>query len=86
VSSRRRRPTDGGGRFYIAKGQVVCVRPFVGPHGLEWQAGLAAVAWAEPTLEPEAADDLLVIASFLRRPPPELEVIPLLHSICGEAA
>jgi len=62
------------------------VRPFVGPHGLEWQAGLAAVAWAEPTLEPEAADDLLVIASFLRRPPPELEVIPLLHSICGEAA
>lgn len=82
-------PAEADGRrraFYIAKGQVVCVRPFVGPHGLEWQAGLAAVAWAEPTLEPEAADDLLVIASFLRRPPPELEVIPLLHSICGEAA
>jgi hypothetical protein len=72
--------------FYVAKGQVVCARPFVGPHGLEWQAGLAAVARAEPTLEPEAADDLLVIASFLHRPPPELEVIPLLHSSRGEAA
>jgi DNA polymerase III epsilon subunit family exonuclease len=72
--------------FYVAKGQVVCSRPFAGPDGLEWQAGLAAVARAAPTLEPEAADDLLVIASFLRRPPPELEVIPLLHSIRGAAA
>jgi DNA polymerase III epsilon subunit family exonuclease len=72
--------------FYVAKGHVVCSRPFAGPHGLEWQAGLAAVARAAPTLEPEAADDLLVISSFLRRPPPELEVIPLLHSIRGEAA
>ena len=82
-------PGDVEGRrrgFYVAKGQVVCSRPFAGPHGLEWQAGLAAVARAAPTLEPEAADDLLVIASFLRRPPPELEVIPLLHSIRGEAA
>ena len=62
------------------KGQVVCVRPLHGPHGLEWQAGLAAVARAEPTLAPEAADELLVVATFLRRPPPELEVIPLVHS------
>jgi DNA polymerase III epsilon subunit family exonuclease len=82
-------PADVAGRrrgFYVAKGQVVCSRPYAGPHGLEWQAGLAAVARAVPTLEPEAADDLLVVASFLRRPPPELEVIPLLHSIRGEAA
>src|SRR5205823_4758305 len=48
--------------------------------GLEWQAGLAAVARAETTLAPEAADELLAVASFLRRPPPELEVVPLLHS------
>jgi hypothetical protein len=44
------------------------------------------VARAEPTLAPEAADDLLLIGSFLRRPPPELEVIPLLHFIRGAAA
>jgi len=65
---------------YIARGQVVCARPWLGPDGLEWQAGLAAVARAEPTLAPEAADELLVAATFLRRPPPELEVIPLVHS------
>jgi DNA polymerase III epsilon subunit family exonuclease len=82
-------PTEDEGRrraFYVAKGRVVCSRPFQGAHGLEWQAGLAAVARAEPSLAPEAADDLLLIASFLRRPPPELEVISLLHSRRGAAA
>ena len=70
--------TPGSRRgFWVAKGQVVCKRPFLGTHGLEWQAGLAAVARAEPTLAPEAADDLLTVATFLRRPPPELEVIRL---------
>src|SRR4051812_31533035 len=72
--------------FWIAKGQVVDRRPFSGTHGLEWQAGLAAVARAEPTLAPEAADDLLAVASFIRRPPPELEVIPLAHLARGAAA
>ena len=72
---------EGGGRrgFFVAKGQVVCVRPYHGAHGVEWQAGLAAVARAEPSLAPEATDELLVIAGFLRRPPPELEVV-FLHS------
>ena len=82
-------PAEEEGRrraFYVAKGRVVCSRPFRGLQGLEWQAGLAAVARAEPTLDPESADDLLVIASFLRRPPPELEVIPLLHWSHGAAA
>jgi DNA polymerase III epsilon subunit family exonuclease len=72
--------------FWIAKGQVVDVRPFTGTHGLEWQAGLAAVARAEPTVAPEAADDLITVASFLRRPPPELEVIALAHLQRGAAA
>jgi DNA polymerase III epsilon subunit family exonuclease len=72
---------DGSRRgFWIAKGQVVCVRPFAGTHGIEWQAGLAAVARAEPTLDPAKADDLLAVAAFIRRPPPELEVIRLAHS------
>jgi DNA polymerase III epsilon subunit family exonuclease len=78
---------DGSRRgFWIAKGQVVDVRPFAGKHGLEWQAGLAAVARAERTLAPEAADDLLTVASFIRRPPPELEVIALAHLQRGAAA
>ena len=58
---------------------------FTGTSGLEWQAGLAAVERAEPTLAPEAADDLL-LASFIRRPPPELEVIPLAQLQRGAAA
>ena len=70
----------GGRAVWIAKGQVVCIRPWGGAHGLEWQAGLAAVARAEPTLDPEAADDLLTVAAFIRRPPPELQVIRLAHS------
>jgi DNA polymerase III epsilon subunit family exonuclease len=65
---------------WVAKGQVVCVRPWGGASGLEWQAGLAAVARAEPTLAPEAADELRVLAGFIRRPPPELTVVRLAHS------
>jgi DNA polymerase III epsilon subunit family exonuclease len=67
--------------FFVAKGQVVCARPLVSPdvRGPEVAAGLAAVDRAEPTLAPEAADELLLVASFLRRPPPELEVVPLAH-------
>jgi DNA polymerase-3 subunit epsilon len=72
--------------FWVAKGRVVDRRPFTGTRGVEWQAGLAAVARAEPTLEPDAADDLLAVASFIRRPPPELHVIPLAHLRRGAAA
>jgi DNA polymerase III epsilon subunit family exonuclease len=70
----------GGRAIWVAKGQVVCIRPWGGTAGLEWQAGLAAVARAEPTLAPEAADDLRVVAAFVRRPPPELSVVRLAHS------
>jgi DNA polymerase III epsilon subunit family exonuclease len=72
---------DGSRRaIYVAKGQVVCTKPFLGTSGVEWQAALAAIARAEPTLAPEAADDLRVLASFMRRPPPELTVLHLAHS------
>src|SRR3954454_13720601 len=67
----------GGRAVWVAKGQVVCIRPWGGTSGLEWQAGLAAVARAQPTLDPEAADDLRVVAGLIRRPPPELDVLPL---------
>jgi hypothetical protein len=59
----------------------VCIRPWGGTSGLEWQAGLAAVARAEPTLAPEAADDLRTLATFIRRPPPELSVVRLLTTV-----
>jgi hypothetical protein len=70
----------GGRAIWVAKGQVVCTRRWGGTSGLEWQAGLAAVARAEATLAPEAADDLRTLASFIRRPPPELQVVRLAHS------
>jgi hypothetical protein len=69
----------GDRAIWVAKGQVVCVRPWGGTSGVEWQAGLQAVAWAQQTLAPEAADDLRVLASFIRRPPPELTVVQLRH-------
>ena len=43
----------------------------------EAEAGLAAAARAEPSIRPVDADELLLIGSFLRRPPPELRVLPL---------
>jgi DNA polymerase III epsilon subunit family exonuclease len=80
-------PREGSRRaFFVAKGQVVCARPYLGPHGVEWQACLAAVERAEPTLAPEAADELRLVASFIRRPPPELEVVRLAHFVHGRAA
>ena len=63
--------------FFVAKGRIVCVRPLPDLRGLEWQAGLAAVARAEPTAAPEVTDELLLVGSFLRRPPPELTVVQL---------
>jgi DNA polymerase III subunit epsilon len=72
--------------FFVAKGQIVCARPYLGQHGVEWRAGLAAVERAEPTLAPEAADELRLVASFIRRPPPELEVVRLAHLVDGRAA
>ena len=39
--------------------------------------GIAAVRAAEPSLAPEDAEELLLLGSFLRRPPPELTVVPV---------
>ena len=50
------------------------------PAALELEAGLAAVAkrrWGRASSAPEDADELLLIGTFLRRPPPELRVVPL---------
>ena len=44
---------------------------------LEIEAGVAEARAAPPSLAPEDADELLLLGSFLRRPPPELTVVPL---------
>ncbi|HSP73461.1 MAG TPA: UvrB/UvrC motif-containing protein, partial [Gaiellaceae bacterium] len=64
--------------FFVAGGRVCAVRTVPpGPGAaLELAAGLAAARAAEVSYAPEAADELLLVASFLRRPPPEIEVRP----------
>ncbi len=65
-------------RAFLVSGGRVTARtiPRGGAGRLEIEAGLAASA-AEPSLAPEDAADLLVVAGYLRRPPPELRVVGL---------
>ncbi|HET8605830.1 MAG TPA: hypothetical protein VFL66_02260, partial [Gaiellaceae bacterium] len=65
--------------FFVAGGRVCAVRSVPPGAGaaLELAAGVAAARGAEVSFAPEAADELLLVAQFLRRPPPELEVRPL---------
>ena len=69
--------------FFVCAGSVCAVRalpPGAGA-GLEVGAGLAlcqsACSAAEEALTPEQSEDLLLIDGFVRRPPPELAVLPL---------
>ena len=72
--------------FFVAGGRVAAVRtvPFVGR--LELDAGLAEARRAEPSITPEDADELLVVAQFLRRPPPELRVLTFAELTGRQAA
>lgn len=65
--------------FFVSGGRVVDARTLLpGRAGtVETEAGLAAVARAEASIAPEDSDQLLLIGTFLRRPPPELRVVPL---------
>ena len=49
------------------------------------EAEARAAAALGPTYEPEAADELLLVAGFVRRPPPELAVLPLDASVLARA-
>jgi DNA polymerase-3 subunit epsilon len=77
--------TEPGWRkaFFVAGGRVCAVRSLPPGAGaqLEIGAGLAACRAAghrvEETLTPEQAEDLLLLDGFIRRPPPELAVLPL---------
>ncbi len=70
---------DGWMRALFVAGGRICARRTLPPGGgaaLEIEAGLAATrrSRADPSLGPEDADELLALAPFLRRPPPELRV------------
>ena len=73
--------TEDGFRraFFVSRGRVAAARTLLaGEAGrAEVEAGLAAASRAEDSLDAADADELLLIGSFLRRPPPELEVVPL---------
>ena len=64
--------------FFVARGRVTARSVPRGAAGrLEIEAGLAAAANVEQSLAPDDAADLLVVAGFLRRPPPELRIVGL---------
>jgi DNA polymerase-3 subunit epsilon len=70
----------GEGRLVVlAGGRVVAERPLAPGSGaaLEIDAALAAAGLAEPSVDPDDADELRTLAPFLRRPPPEVRVLPL---------
>ena len=69
--------------FFVCGGRVCAVRSLAPGGGarLEVGAGLAlcrvARGQTEETLTPAQAEDLLLVDGFVRRPPPELTVLPL---------
>src|SRR3954447_5214883 len=61
---------------FVAGGRIVDVRTLASR--LEVEAGLAACARSsEEHLQADEIDELLLVGTFLRRPPPELRVAPL---------
>jgi DNA polymerase III subunit epsilon len=76
---------DSGWRkaFFVCGGRVCAVRPLPPGAGarLEIEAGVALCRGAREgggeALTPEQAEDLLLLDGFVRRPPPELAVLPL---------
>jgi DNA polymerase III epsilon subunit family exonuclease len=66
--------------IFVAGGRIAAVRTLPAGEGgrLEVEAGLAAAReTTENHLQREQLDALLVVGTFLRRPPPELRVAPL---------
>jgi DNA polymerase III epsilon subunit family exonuclease len=68
--------------LFVAGGRMCAARtlPPGGGARLEIELGVAAARTAlseGPSYAPEDADELLLVGEFLRRPPPELQVLPL---------
>jgi hypothetical protein len=65
--------------YFVAHGRIAATRTLApGAAGrLEVRSALALSERAGPSLAPEDADELTVVASFMRRPPPELRIVSL---------
>jgi excinuclease UvrABC nuclease subunit len=63
--------------FFVAGGRIAAVRTLPpGPGAaLELDSGLAEARAAGASVAPEDADELLLVGSFVRKPPPELTVV-----------
>jgi DNA polymerase-3 subunit epsilon len=74
--------------FFVAHGRVAAVRKIPSGAGarLELESGLAEARSAPASLAPDDADELLLIGSFLRRPPPELTVLRFADLAAGYEA
>ena len=64
---------------FVTAGRVAACRTLPpGPGArVEVEAGLAAARAAEPSLAVDHADELQLVGTFMRRPPPELRIAPL---------
>jgi DNA polymerase-3 subunit epsilon len=73
---------------FIAKGRVAAVRTVPpGPGGaLELESGVAEARATATSLAPEDADELLLVGTFLRKPPPELTVLRFEELVRGYVA
>jgi DNA polymerase III subunit epsilon len=73
--------------FFVAGGEVLAVRSLPPGAGarLELAAGAAACSPSaeRAPLTPEQAEELLLLDGFIRRPPPELSVLPLAEAARG---
>ncbi len=63
--------------FFVAHGRIAAARTLPSGPGaaLELDSGLAEARAAAASLAPEDADELLLVGSFLRKPPPELTAV-----------
>jgi hypothetical protein len=74
--------------FFLSAGRVQAVRTVPPGAGaaLELEAGVAAARAGALELDAESVDELLLVGSFLQRPPPELELRPLARCAARRAA
>jgi DNA polymerase-3 subunit epsilon len=75
-------PASDGGflrAVFVAGGRVAAVRSLPSGAGalVEMRSGLAEARRAAPSLAADDAEELRLLGTFFRRPPPELEVLPL---------
>jgi DNA polymerase III epsilon subunit family exonuclease len=74
--------------LFLAGGRIAAVRTIpAGPGAvLELESGLAEARAGPASFAPADADELLLVGSFLRRPPPELAVLSFADVLAGYEA